>query len=796
MITFPGGANSQRPIHRRFAGTIEKLIQELSPQITTIPTLPFLPLNALHLENSLFEPGNHSVESAKNAFLLEARSPAEEAREALRWIKACVLREGIALSDCAVFTPNADAYNPFIRAIATEFGIPIHFTQGAALAASPAMAALHNLLTLPAQNFKTRMLFNSLRSPYFDFGLDANIVNELEEIGRRARIIESQEQWQETWERLIPSETQDQSDLDDERILPSLPRGDKTQSLRYSLQACFDMFITPIQIQSYTGWVTWLEDVLERLNFYRNAENERDEMACEVFRETLRALVLSESITGKREADYASFLSTLQSTLNGIGLPEPRLTQQPALLIGRMVEARGICFKAVALLGFSEGLFPEAERPDPFLDESLRQRLGLEQRLDREQAGLFYQAVTRTDQYLLITRPYLSDKGENWEASPFWKDVQKRFDKSALRVVRPDDVPPLNDAASSQELLFWAVRHKGLPGRFRELEPRWQTLRHARDVLRARRAKRPEGTHEGFVTSIALELSKRYAPDKVWSASRLEAYGNCPQQFYVKAALGLEPRTIPELGMDVSQFGILLHKILEETYLTATNPSDASSLLAILPDVAHRLFISAPDKYGFRPSSLWTFEQEQLLVKLQATIEALCNEDDGWTPIAYEQKFGIDSFPPLEVNLGTEKILLHGVIDRLDRNVNGEIRIVDYKAGSSHLDPKALKNGTRLQLPLYALAVRNALHLGNVSEGIYWKIQGAEAGSLKLSRYKSDDGLGVDAAIQAATKHLLRIVTGIRAAEFPPLPPKGGCPSYCPAAQWCWHYEAGWGSEK
>jgi ATP-dependent helicase/DNAse subunit B len=796
LITFPGERDSQRLAHRRFTDTMEKLIRDLSPHITTLAEGPFLPPDILHLENSLFEPGDGLVKNAESHFLLETRSPADEAREALRWIKAHVVRDGIALSDCAIFTPNPDVYNPFLRASAEEFGIPAYFSQVTVLAASLAIAALLNLLALPAQNFKTRMLFNALRSPYFEFGLDSGSIDVLEEISRKARIIEGQEQWLETWERLSPTQLQDQPDLDDERRLPGLPRGEQAQSLQRSLQICFDVLAMPTQSQSQTVWVSWLEDLLDRLGFYHQADNERDELACEVLRESLRAMVLSETVTGERLVNYASFLTSLQSTLNGAGLPEPRLKGQPALLIGRMVEARGVSFKAVVLLGFSEGIFPEVERTDPFLDEPLRQALGLEQRLNREQAGLFYQAVTRTDQYLLITRPYLSDDGENWEASPFWEDVQKRFDKTALKIVRPDDVPSLNDAASSQELLFWAVRHKKLPGRFSELEPRWEALRHARDILHARRAKEPAGAHEGVIPELSQKMTERYPLGSVWSTSRLEAYGNCPHQFYVKVALGLEPRTIPELGLDVSQLGTLLHKVLEEAYSTAANPNDVTSILATLPEIARKVFEDAPMEYGFRPSTLWEFEQAQLLSSLQQTIEALNDESVGWTPMAYEQKFGIGDIPPLEIDLGAEKMRLRGVIDRLDHNEDGDIRVVDYKTGSSHLESKDLKSGARLQLPLYAMAAQETLHRGHVVEGFYWKILAAEPGALKLSRFKTEDGQGVDAAIQVVTDHLSRILAGIRSAEFPPIPPKGGCPTYCPVVQWCWRYQPGWGGAK
>ena len=618
----------------------------------------------------------------------------------------------------------------------------------------------------------------------------------LEEISRKARIVEGVDQWKETWEQLIPSNIQSQPDLDDELILPGLPRGEDARLLRESLQKCFDHFVIPAQSQSQTQWVNWFEDLLDRLGFYRQAENERDATACEVLRETLRALVLSESILGEHLMDYAGFVSSLQSALAGTGLPEPISKGQPALFVGKIVEARGIRFKAVALLGLSEGVFPEVERADPFMDESLRKTLGLEQRLNRQQIGLFYQAITRTDQYLLITRPYLSEDGEDWEASPFWKDVEKRLGPSAVKVVRPDDLQSLNDSASSQELLFWSVRRKGLPVRFQELEPRWQALRQARDILRARRAKKPEGNHEGLMPFISKQMLERYAPGSVWSASRLEAYGTCPHQFYIGVALGLEPNSVPELGLDASQLGSLLHKILEETYRTAADPTDSASLLEALSKVSQNIFKTAPLEYGFRPSALWEFEKEQLLNKLQGTIEALVSESEGWSPLAFEQKFGIGELPTLRVELGGEAILLRGVIDRLDRNEKNEIRVVDYKTGSSHLDAKDLKNGARLQLPLYALAARDTLKLGNVTEGFYWKILAAGAGGLKLSGFKTEKGQGVDEAINVVLEHLTRILRSIRAAEFPPIPPKGGCPTYCPAAQWCWRYEPGWGGAK
>lgn len=795
FITFPGEHNSRRLAHRRFSDTLEKLIQGLSPDITSLHQTPFLPTFALQLETLLFEQSEMTIGETKTPFMLESRAPEDEAREALRWIKSLIVRDGLALSDCAIFTPNPNLYDSFLRSNAQEFGIPVHFSKGTALTGSPAITALLNLLTLPLQNFRSRMLFNALRSPYFEFGIDAGDIDMLEEISRKAKIIGGRQQWKETWEVLAPIRSE-QIELDDEGRLPGLPRGEHAQRLRTSLESCLNLCSPPAEIQSQTDWVLWLENSLEQLGFYEHANHEHDEIACELLRETLRALVLSETVIGAYASSYVDFISRLQSALNGVGLPESRLNTQPAVLIGQMTEARGIRFKAVALLGLGEGVFPVVERSDPFLSESIRQQVGLESRLNREQASLFYQAVTRTDQHLLITRPYMSESGEDWEPSPFWKDALKLFDKTVVNRIRPDDVSSLNEAASGQELLFWAVRRGSLPRRFEEFTPRWENLRNARRILHARRAKQPAGVYEGLSLNLSIELSERFSPDKVWSASRLETYGRCPHQFYVREALGLEARTPPEVGWSVLEMGFMLHKILEEAYSSVSHREEIASVLTELPGIAAKVFEQAPDEYGFRPSPLWEFEKAEFVSILQSTIQVLHEKSQGWTPFAFEEKFGSNGVPPLEIDIGGETIRLRGVIDRLDRNEAGEIRVVDYKSGSSHLDPKDLKSGARLQLPIYALAAMNTLQLGSVTEGFYWKIRQAESSTLKLSSFRTDNGQGVQEAIRLVIEHLQKILAGIRAAEFPPSPPKEGCSPYCPAMQWCWRYEPGWAGGK
>jgi ATP-dependent helicase/DNAse subunit B len=465
------------------------------------------------------------------------------------------------------------------------------------------------------------------------------------------------------------------------------------------------------------------------------------------------------------------------------------------VLVLRVLEARGIRFQAVAVLGLSEGIFPEVEREDPFLNEAIRESIGLDPRLGRDQGGLFYQAVTRADQFLLLTRPYLAEDGSSWEPSPFWTAADDLF-VDVVKRVRPDEPRALKDAASPEELLFWSIRKRKLPAWAKELAPRWKSLQSANEIVRARQARMAGGPFEGNLDSIQGHFSQVYGSDHVWSASRLESYAQCPMFFLTSSAMKLDPRDPPEPGYDPAQLGLILHAILEKVYPAAPDPASTDSVLSVLPGIAEEMFTDAPEEYRFQPTALWVWEREELLETLEETIAALGEVSHGWTPYAYEQKFGIGDSRPVEIELKGETVLARGIIDRVDRNKDGELRIIDYKTGSSHLGRDDLIRGRRLQLAIYALGARDALGLGEPVEGFYWMIRAAKSGSLKLSKFKhtsnSDAWLGPEGAMEVARMHIQEVVSRIRAGQFMPAAPDGGCPSYCPAVEWCWRYQAGW----
>ncbi|MCP4534740.1 MAG: PD-(D/E)XK nuclease family protein, partial [Delftia sp.] len=264
----------------------------------------------------------------------------------------------------------------------------------------------------------------------------------------------------------------------------------------------------------------------------------------------------------------------------------------------------------------------------------------------------------------------------------------------------------------------------------------------------------------------------------------------CPFSFFVGSVLRLEPRGEPAEGLDARQLGNIYHHILEEVYQdpAVNDPADLAQLLAALPTAAARVLDAAPEKEGFRETAWWAQTREEIVQDVERSLAALAETRGDFAPYQHEAAFGLFGQPKLVVRDGDDAFRLRGFIDRVDRAPDGRVRVIDYKtAGPSRFGKRAVREGKKLQLPLYALGARDALGLGEPSDGFYWHVRHAEASAFTLA------GFGPEEAMRTAVEHAWEAIRAARRGHFVPHPPDDGCPSYCPALGACWHYRPGFG---
>jgi ATP-dependent helicase/nuclease subunit B len=797
IITLTGDLERpHRLAHRRFHRAQQAITTALDLTPVSIP--PTSPTPLAYLEANIFEPSHPILHPSRSTLhFIEAQTRAVEVRAALRWAKTCIVQDSFEISDVAVLARDIAPYRPFLEETAVEFGLPLRILGGLPLAENPVVSALLTLLSIPALDWPPGPVLAAWRSPYFDWSaerIERQDSAALDVSTRLGRVIAGLAQWEEAFSLLTRRKPTDENFTDEDEF--SFPRLTGEES-GVGVKAKFTAFVsrmTPPSHGTVRDYAAFIEDLIGEdpalATQYTSPEDdaslrvvacarenptttERDVAALRAFKDVLRGLVLAESVLKTDALNYADFFAELRGAVEAaIYAVRP----ETGVLAASVLDARGLSFRAVAILGLSEGEFPQRAKEDPFLSEAdraiLRERgLPIETKLHGDEATFFYQAITRARERLLFCRPYLADDGQPWEPSPYWVHVWRMFGQPPPQRVRPEDPLPPEQAASPVEFARAC-------GNFDSHINRGISI--LQDRLMGTAAL---PSPEGHLPDLSPALTTRYSPSFGWSASKLESYGTCPFYFYIAYGLELEPRTPPEEGYDVRMLGSMLHQILEFTYDRASDPTHLDECLQLMPEIAQEVFAAAPAEYGFRPTPLWQIQQAELIGILEQTITALDQASQGYTPRHFEPRFGMGN-PSLTLQTEIGPVRLHGYIDRVDAGPDGGLRIIDYKAGSAAISLRDLEEGRRLQLPIYALAARDALDLGEISGGFYWHIGKAAASSLKLEKYPG----GVQAAFETAVQHVANHVKHIRDGQFKPQSPKNGCPFYCPAIGFCWQY--------
>ncbi|HRE28800.1 MAG TPA: hypothetical protein PK954_19305, partial [Anaerolineales bacterium] len=375
-VTLMGEGDLSRSAYRRFRTTLETLRADgLALTTQFLPGSRARPVILRDLADAIFDGRGQSRaarsvsaspgELASPVSFLEAQTQALEAREALRWIKARHLRDGVPLSDCAVIARDLELYVPYLTETAREFGLPLALVSGAPLETNPVVGALLNVLGLPLSDWERRPVLDLIRSPYIDlsgFGLMRQDAARIDAVARVGQVIAGLDQWREAFEIAAaePAGHVEIEVLDEDLTPPSLPRGAVARTLGDGLLAGFAR-LTPPEPLTLRGYVAWVEDVIETLRIEtalrQHPETEaRDRAAMAALREVFAALVLSDTLFGQDgERTYAEFQTELRGAVAAARfIAGPRPTG--AILAADLRRARGVPYAAVAVLGLAEGL--------------------------------------------------------------------------------------------------------------------------------------------------------------------------------------------------------------------------------------------------------------------------------------------------------------------------------------------------------------------------------------------------------------------------------------------------------
>ncbi|MBT5031337.1 MAG: hypothetical protein HOM55_03475 [Proteobacteria bacterium] len=201
-------------------------------------------------------------------------------------------------------------------------------------------------------------------------------------------------------------------------------------------------------------------------------------------------------------------------------------------------------------------------------------------------------------------------------------------------------------------------------------------------------------------TSVVDETgpAEASAPRARGGASIFKNQSQCPFRAYAIHRLGAVRETEQELGLDASERGTLVHRVLEIFW----NKGEAQSLLSDSSARAKKLEQAvdaalAEQKYpaGDLRAAQSDLERERLIALLGAWLKIEENRTEPFTVEETELEWAGD-IAGIEINFK---------LDRLDRLDDGRKVIIDYKTGKASVGDWLKDRPEEPQLPLYYLAL-------------------------------------------------------------------------------------------
>jgi ATP-dependent helicase/nuclease subunit B len=486
---------------------------------------------------------------------------------------------------------------------------------------------------------------------------------------------------------------------------------------------------------------------------------------------TLSALVAETArglrAAGRATADAAEFVTRVGDAAQDANVAPPDRRADVVNVVDAD-EARQWEARAVVVAGLRLGEWPAGAREDLFVSDRDRHevakstRVRLASRLDealRRERLLFYAAVTRARERLVLTTSATDGRGDPALRSPFLDDAMRLTSGAALDGAgrSPGDVRPAAGetfgTADLERTALAALTERFEPGTASEVRAKTGLALFAKllaaspkDNVLAESAR----WFRGAEASLAPKGAARalLAKPRRRSASSLASFAQCAYRHFADKGLGLaELEATADDGPDALLLGTIAHAVLERAV-----PH---------PERAAAVFDETWDEHAgrFAPSLRLARERAALRRVVLGRIAAWAADPlvPGFRPAEFELAFGIGAAPAFALAAPAgprgEAVELSGKIDRVDVDGAGRAVVVDYKYATveryGNLDAK-IAEGLDLQLPIYALAAAKLLGREVVAAG-YATLRDGKERWLRLSA-AAPGGARADATWEGADR--------------------------------------------
>lgn len=664
-----------------------------------------------HLEQNLYEiePKKYPSKPEELSLFL-AMNPYAEMEYVARKIQKEVRENGYRFRDIAIITQNIEQYGTLTKAIFRQYEIPVFIDEKKNLQKNIIIHLVLSLLEIYAKNWSYEAVFQYIKSGLLSLPEEA--IFQVEKYCMQWGI-KGKKWYEDDWNfgNLSSEELKYYNEIRQTIVTP-LRKLQKqlqgnhnakaiSQALYYFLQENFS--------QAMQEKIEHLDQVgaLELAQEYETGSH----LLLEVWDEMV-------TLFGEQTMGFERYKELLRMGIEhkDLGVIPPT---QDQVTMGDVERTRSHQVKVCFIIGLNDGMFPNINKNEGFLDNEDRNNLKkvkiklakttMEQLYD-EQFNL-YKAFTTAEEKLYLSYSSTNADGKAIRPSVLLTKIKAIFPELILT----SDMVEKEYAIGSKLATFDALLENMQQWKEgKQVDPIWYEVyayfaKHEPAKLkRALQALQDTNLPENLEENLVQQL---YGNTLHTSISRLEQYRKCPYSFYLTYGLQLKEEQIYQI--QPVDTGTFMHDVidaffesLQEEQISVKNLEKADIEKRIDAIVEEKLALAQYGKFTSNAKfCLLTRRLKKVLYKsIFYLVEQLQNSDFQILGNEIEFKKG-GNYSPIEVALQDgKKVEITGKIDRADYAETDDgkwIRIIDYKSSAKDLQIGEIVYGLQLQLITY-----------------------------------------------------------------------------------------------